>query len=171
MPIRHFSVASITTPLHRHVQSTLNQKLKSQKPFDITYSSLWGLMKDIGTKLEKHNGLFSISLYNYNADVCSLFTIGSRIRERCSDKENDDVIKDLVIAAEAYYKKISNPPDLMQLGYRLKQSGEYLGMLNTPYLRDATWKSLEQVRGASTNTSEPPPFWFNVVVVKPPLLV
>ena len=152
-------------PLHCWVQSSLNDRLKSQRPFNIKYSFLWRLMKDIGSKLEKHDGLFSITLYNHNADVCSLFSIASKLRERSSNKENDDLVKDLLIAAEAYYKKVLNPPDLMQLGYRLKTSGkseefgEFQGMLKTNLFRnatetppdDATKKSFEQVEGIPGN--------------------
>ena len=64
-------------------------------------------MKDIITKLAEQNGMFSKSLYSYNTDIYNLVIIISRIHKRCLDKKNNNIFTDLLIAAEAYYKKIN----------------------------------------------------------------
>ena len=107
----------LENPLYRYVQRLLDITLKSQKPFDILYSSLWQLLKDKGIELENYDDIFSISLHNYNIKAYSLFKIKSEICKKYSDKESDDKVKDLLIAAKAYYEKLFNPSNLIELGY------------------------------------------------------
>ena len=101
-------------------------------------------MKDIRAKLAEQNGMFNKSLYSDNIDVYNLIIIISRIRERCLDKENNDVFIDLVIAAEAYYKNID----------KTKKSFKEFGVIFINTLRflltHITKRSPKQVSGSLT---------------------